>query len=414
MFKFSLLLIFALNLLIGNHLGQQSHATTASAPIKMVLPVPIYSTTFKTELEKIVEEYNQLPTSKTPVQLIWRGKDFSSIQELITASLAETPPDLATIEMGEIDSADEAFVAKPIPAAQARNILKGVDSSFRKQSLNQKGKLISLPFQRTVPILVANQEKLFRHYLNPHKFPKDWKKLNHWASRLTTGAGNSNKITLSFQGSRGLWLFEALVGQPLWKTRKRKVTLDPKLVAPIQSLKKYLEQYRIEDTDRSWEKAIQIFINQDASLLFTSSDVLSHISTQVDFRWSADALPSINKRMIATGSQIVVPRPSPAVWAFLEYLYRPKIAARWASAGSFIPLSKKWKKTKVWKKGLGRPGSPLKILGELSVQTQRRNGSDIVRIRSQWQKILPKIIQQTNRTQELEKTLKRLETSLHH
>jgi ABC-type glycerol-3-phosphate transport system substrate-binding protein len=188
----------------------------ASAAVRFFYPSAPLSLSLEKEMEALLSEYNQLHPAAT-VEWVKKGEDFSSLRELMAASLAQALPDLATIEWSETASFAKTGIAR---AQDAK------------------------PFQKSAPALIVDQEMVFRAYADPLKLPKTWEEL----LALTEKTGG---LALPLHGARGLWLFEAL-------TRLNPPTM--KLLLALSGNSKPVQ------TRLTREQAIRAFIERNTPL----------------------------------------------------------------------------------------------------------------------------------------------------
>lgn len=361
-----------------------------------------HSVGFDQELESAVAEYNRLHP-ETRVELERKGRGFSTLKELMVAHFAGSAPAIAMIEPSEIPSAVRAGAARPIDTdaagARAAKLLPIFDPEFVEQSRSESGDLVSLPFLRSAPVLIADQEMLFRHHLDPHRLPAGWTELRaHMkilARGLESGAGRY-VLALPLTGDQGVWLFEALAGKPLWESSRPNPALEP----TVTELQKLIDSPTRARPGATMESAMADFLARKASFLAGSLDVLPHIHSGAAFRWRAGPLPTPNgAQAVLSGAQLVLGSPSdPAVWSFLEYLYSPRVAPKWTMAGGYLPVSRAWMKSAEWKsaelKVFGPHSTHSALLGAIfdrGIGGLRASSPDVVRLRSLWERTLSRI-----------------------
>ena len=363
--------------------------TPAKSSTRFLLPNTGTSMVLQKEITALLQEYNAIhPNSQ--VQLIRRGDPFSSLRDLIAMYLAGDVPEIAVIECGETPAAEATGLLKPFPRLP-RHSMPAAWSAFPHSQPQ-----MALPFERTLPVLVADQEVLFRLKLEANRLPKTWNEFTAVAQKLSSLLKNENQerpaaeqyaLALPLQGTRGLWLFEALAGKPLWKREPGGLKSERKLSEPISVLQRLLDTPGLARPEESWERAVQAFLDRKAPLLVTALDALPQITSQATFRWIAAPMPRISERdspqwaTLQGGTNLVITRNSPEVKSFLEFFYSPGVAARWIAAGGYFPLNNS-------QKGIVLKNSTLphyaSIISALQPDAHRTSDVEVVRARSAW------------------------------
>ncbi len=385
------------------------HALAASGPIEILLPGAAYSVAADRALSTQVELFNR-QNPKTPVRIIRRGEDFSSLRELMARKLAGELPDLAAIDPAELEAVRKLQILKQVPPALAK-FLGG-------------GGQWSLPFLRAVPLLLANVQRL------PTKqMPRDWPALvtlvNELAHRSETSSEPSEagyQIALPLQGARGLWVFEALANRPLWKREPGGLKSNRDLADPVRKIQRLLDTPGIARADESWEHAIQAFIDRKVPLALVSSDILPFLAGRATFEWKAELMPVAvepgKQSHLLAGTDLVLTRDRPEVRKFLEFLYTETASAQWARLGGWLPLRAEWARSSAWKDQM--PAFYQALLPFVATRTgsagsgtaSRSEDSEVVRARSEWIQALRYIFGDKERRPNLEDVLSQIDGRL--
>ncbi|OFZ18724.1 MAG: hypothetical protein A2X94_05930 [Bdellovibrionales bacterium GWB1_55_8] len=342
--------------------------------VRFLLPLSALPGSAQTEFTAIIERYNRLhPDGR--VQLIRRGDQYSSLRELIAMFLAGDIPEIALIEASEGPAIAHLDIAKPMRLA----------NSVRKDLSpgSSPGGLPSLPFLRTVPVLLANAA-----LLAPQKTPRSWPELENLSRNFRNSRSEQSRkeapLALPLQGAQGLWMFEAIAGGPLWTREQGGIRSERRLTAAIQKLRGLLDDGLIR-TEETSESAMQSFIDQKSLFLATSLDSLSEITRKVSFPVLAGTLFTIENKpaLLNGGSDILVTRDTPDIRNFLTHLFSDEVGPKWAAAGNWLPLIKSWKTQ-------AQPvNSTRTLLRTASPNQFRTTDKDVVRARSAWIQSLP-------------------------
>ena len=291
-------------------------------PIQLLLPNTEFSGPAQDALAALIKEYK----GSTPIQVIRRGQEYSSLRELIAMELAGDKPELAAIESAEL------------PAAESLGSLQPISKSARTSGKADK----SLAFQRTFPVLLGNLDLL--NLAGRKDLPRSWAEL---VSLAKTMKGVSTKpsgvfaLALPLQGYRGLWVFEALSAKPLWRREAGGLQMNRDLASAVGELQSLIDA-GLARPEENIDRAIESFIEGKTALLLTSSDTVPYLQKEKHFRWVVGPLPAISNSgkpdKLATlqgGTDLVATQTTPAIQEFLDYLYSPAVASRWAAAGGF-------------------------------------------------------------------------------
>jgi sn-glycerol 3-phosphate transport system substrate-binding protein len=380
-----------------------------SRPIRFLMPPAPFSIEGDKALISLIGEYNKAHPD-SPVEILNQGRNFSSLKELIAFYLAGDAPEIAAIEETEL---------------QALRALK-IHKAIRIKNLGTET-LELLPFRRTVPVLVADQEMLFRGRANPNQLPVKWEELSRLIQTLATNLKEvqSHSLVLPLQGPMGLWIFEEIfqanVNRPLWNQGK----LDPELPRIISELQSLLDTPHWAKGEENWDRAIQAFLDRKCPLLIASLDLLPYLAKQATFRWSAVPLPTRRGPTQAqptssfnpAGSSLVVTRNSPEIQAFLEFLYSPTQAIQWTTQGGFLPLDSRWLKTPQWKSATQGMENYQKLTSQLlqrkaKTLEARPSSPEIVRLRSEWVQALRILFGEPSRRLPTSQVLQQIEKQL--
>jgi hypothetical protein len=368
-----------------------------SAQITLLLPSAPFGLAGDQELGAIVDRYNRERAhgEDERVSLVRRGEEFSTLREFMARHLAGDAPAIAALEASELPALGKVASTLVPPPERLRKraaALEPAGSAARADRL--------LPFQRTLPVLVTSDQG---------PFPRTWAEL------VASTQGKPGALALPLQGPRGLWLFEALAGKPLWLREPGGLRANRGLGPSVAALQKLVTP------EQSWEQSLSAFLERKSPLLITSLDALPALARQATFRWSAGPVPRMEAAagpsgpaLLQAGNGLAVTRDSPAVWKFLDYLYSSEVAGRWSAASGFLPPSSEALASPAWKKA---PGDLHKVAQRL--MESRKSGfplrsadEDVLRARSEWIQALHLLYGEPARRMPLEDVLTQLDSRL--
>lgn len=383
--------------------GAWARGEATARAIRFVVPNAPVAVPGERDLSNLVDEYNQ--SHRGPgaplIQLVRRGDNFSSLKELIALYLAGEPPEIAAIECSELPALGRTLLAKPIPKS-----LAGAQPN-------------SLPFEHSVPVLVADQEMLYRIHADHDRLPRTWEDLVKLAARIVEAVPGSPPLALPLQGPRGLWIFEALAGKPLWIREAGGLKTNRDLERAIQSIQSLLSPRAPElaASEMTWDRGLQDFLDRKAPLLVTTLDALPLIAHKASFRWKSGPLPTLGHAtplLMTSGADLIVTRDDPEVWKFLQYLYSKEISARWVPSGGFIPLKSEWQTTASWKQAPDSYRELAKTAAGAVGPTRiaRSTDSDVVRAHTEWISALHYLFGETAKRLPTETVFTQLDSTL--
>lgn len=377
-------------------------------PIRFVVPNAPLSVPGERDLSNIVDDYNRnhVTPGGSTVQLVRRGDNFSSLKELIALYLAGDPPEIAAIETSELPALARTHLALPIPPAIA--VLASAKAGSR-----------TLPFERSLPVLVADQEVLFRIHADREPMPRNWDELVRLAARIAEVLPGAPPLALPLQGPRGLWIFEALAARPLWNRETGGLRTNRELESSIQAIQSVLSPRAPElaASEMNWDRALQDFLDRKSPLLVTTLDALPLIARKTSFRWKSAPLPTIghpSALLMIGGADLLITHDSPEVWRFLKFLYSKETASRWIPSGGYIPLKPDWQTTSAWKESPEGYRSLAKIAAAAPAKSivVRSTDADVVRAHTEWITALHVLFGETSKRLPTEVVFTQLDATL--
>ncbi len=356
--------------LIGCLLVPWSFANGA-AGISLLVPSSSLGLAGDKELGLIVDQYNRDKASKPEekILLVRRGEEFSTLREFMSRHLAGDTPTLAAIDPAELPAMGAASRLLVPPPEKLRKRVAELDAGGPKSR--------ALAFQRAIPVLVVNQDHAA---IGSGPLPSSWSALTQLAEKVARlGAqSESRALALPLQGSRGLWLLEALSGKRLWTREPGGLKTNRALASAVASLQALFSESRsLAVPDQSFDQALKSFIDGKTPILVASLDALPSIASQAAFHWAAGPLPRLESGIanLQTGNSLVVTRDDPAVWKFLDYLYSADVAGRWAASAGLLPVAPDVQLAVSWRKLASIPRNGA---------SQRATDEDVLRARSEW------------------------------
>jgi hypothetical protein len=186
------------------------------------------------------------------LQILKRGKEFSSLPDFVAAGYMGEGPHAFLIESAEIDALTHTGQA-----------------------------LAHAPWLGASLTLFADQEVLFRHHLDPQRLPTQWSDLVRQSTKLSE-KGTARPLGIPILSSRGPWILEALLAPTrAWQRSAGGIRFSPKLLEWIERLRNHAQ------VQLGWEEAVQQFLNRKLPFVLGSSEWEPFLKEKAEFRFGS-------------------------------------------------------------------------------------------------------------------------------
>ena len=308
-------------------------------------------------IKAAAEKFNA-SQSEVKVKPVYQGDYYANHQKLSTAIAANTPPAMSMIEVASL-----AFFSDNGALADL-NALAGKDNAFigdfhegLMKEAKWNGKLTSVPFNRSTPILYLNVNALKEAGLDP-KGPKNWDELRDYAKKLTvTKDGKVERW--GFLTPVDIWFYEAMVqqagGSILSKDLKKATVNEQPGQDALQFWVDLIHKDKVMEMPQgekynAWDVTTNALTTGKAAMIFsTTGRLLSHINTskQNGIEIATAFLPA-GKAGYGTptgGANLVVMASAPkiqqrAAMKFIQWLSKPENAADFSKTTGYVPVNK--------------------------------------------------------------------------
>jgi ABC-type glycerol-3-phosphate transport system substrate-binding protein len=215
---------------------------------------------------------------------------------------------------------------------------------------SRDGKLVSMPFNKSVPIYYYNKDLFARAGLDPEKFPETWSEFIATAGKLTQDTNNDGtpeQWGTAFPGGAS-WMFQCLLlqnGGDVFGPDGKTVTLDsPEAIGALQYLVDLLYKYKVAYLTTGYEHQND-FLSGRVAMIQSSSASLAYMAMQkIPFKLGIAPLPGNRKKaVVLSGTNVIIFRNKEqelmdGAWAFIKWLTRPEQTARWSAETSYLPV----------------------------------------------------------------------------
>ncbi len=306
-------------------------------------------------VKAMVERYN---ASQDKVQVIetFQGGYEDAAAKLQQSIAAGTVPEIAMIERAFVErfAAANALVDLT-PYLTKAGLSKDmfVKGLMGYSEYNNDGKLVSVPFNRSTPILYYNKTAYKEVGLNPDKGPENWAQLKEYAEKLTKKEGGKT-VRYGLTWPIETWYFKAMVAQLGGRTINEKRTdvgfADNGTGVAVLTYWADLKNsgvFKVAPAQDGPTISRQSFINGESAMFMESTSLMGTImkNTEGKFEVGAAFLPMNKVRAMPTGGANVAMmskgKNKDAAWDFLKWMLTdPKGGAEFCLKSGYMPFTK--------------------------------------------------------------------------
>ncbi len=236
------------------------------------------------------------------------------------------------------------------PGQKADSLLLEDIYPVMREECSRDGRLVSLPFNKSVPIYYYNKDLFVKAGMDPEKFPETWAQFITAAQKLTLdkdGNGVPEQWGTAFPGGAS-WMFQCLLlqnGGDIFGPDSQIAAFDsPQGIEALQYLVDLLYKHKVAYLTTGFEHQND-FLSGRVAMIQSSSASLAYMSQQkIPFKLGIAALPG-NKRkaVVLSGTNVIMFRqPEQKVmercWDFMYWFLSPAQTARWSANTSYLPV----------------------------------------------------------------------------
>jgi sn-glycerol 3-phosphate transport system substrate-binding protein len=340
--------------------GTIAPATHAQTKLQFYYPVGVAG-----PLARIIDGYVQEWNKSHPqnqVDAVFAGSYPEAYSKTLAAIKGGTPPDVAIMlsqNLNDILSEDIVIPLDELIAADRAQV--NVDDFFPAFMLNTKqgGKVWSIPFQRSTPVMYYNKEAFKEVGLDPAKPPQTQAELVAAAKKLTKQEGGRvTRWGLSIPSTGGVdtWLLEALTiqaGGVLYDVNNSccKVLLtSPATQAAVQFLRDLGTKDKVSPTGPvDWGTTANDFAAGKVAMIYYTTGGLGFIRNNAKFDFGTAFMAKGQRYGAPTGGgnfylfKATPPDRRKAAWEFAKWMTSTDMLARWSiDSGYVAPRKSSW------------------------------------------------------------------------
>ncbi|WP_442603566.1 ABC transporter substrate-binding protein [Paenibacillus sp. KN14-4R] len=306
-------------------------------------------------IKKISDDYNK-SQKKYYVDAIFQGTYEESLTKLKTVgSTPEAPTLIQVQEIGTKYMIESGF-AQPVQDFIDKE--KFDVSQWEPNILNYytiNGKLNSLPFNSSNPILVYNKDKFKAAGLDPANPPKTYNEIKAAAKKLTNDAKNEKGFAILIYG----WFIEQLLANQqadfVDNGNGRDAVATKSLLSSEANLGifNWLGDMNKEGTlgnyGRKWDDLRAAFASGKVAMYMDSTAGISTVLKDSKFEVGTGFLPTPDGKqpngVIIGGASLwtmksVAEDEKQGAWDFMKYVTKPSVQAEWAAGTGYFPITK--------------------------------------------------------------------------
>jgi sn-glycerol 3-phosphate transport system substrate-binding protein len=311
------------------------------------------------KVQSIVADFNS-SQSQYKVVATYKGNYTDTMNAGIAAFRSKNPPHILQVfEVGTASMMAAKGAIKPVYEVMAESGLafdpKAYLSTVAGYYTAPDGRMLSMPFNSSTPVLYYNIEAFQKAGLDPDKPPKTWPEVAEYAKKLVA-AGYPGGFSTAWISWIHMENFSAWHNVPFGTKENGFGGLDTQFVFNSPLHVKHVQQLA------DWQKE-KIFVyggrRNKGNALFSSEQVAMYTESSAGyagfkktckfpFRTSMlpywPAVPGVPQNTIIGGASLWVMQGHPAeeykgVAAFFNYISKPEVQADWHQFTGYLPIT---------------------------------------------------------------------------
>lgn len=309
-------------------------------------------------LARIIEGYVREFEREHPdirVTPVFGGSYAENQAKVLAAIKAGNPPDTAILLSTELFTllhldAIEPFESLLVGDQEGRALVEDIFPAFMANSMLD-GKVWSIPFQRSTPIMYYNKQAFEEAGLDPEKPPQTWEELLEFGARLTKKDGSGRVVRWGVQipeETWGIWMLEGLTiqaGGMLWDPNGRGcvVLFDSQYVADsLRFLTELKKRGASPPEIVRWSTTPNDFVAGRVAIMYHSTGSLGFVRQNARFPFgTAFQARKVRYGVPTGGANFYIfkgqdPVKRQATWRFIKWMTRPEMVARWSIDSGYV------------------------------------------------------------------------------
>jgi sn-glycerol 3-phosphate transport system substrate-binding protein len=302
-------------------------------------------------MDGLVEEFND-SQDEVYVESIFAGGYMEAMDKAQTAFLAGNPPEIAVLDapnlltLMDIDAIiplDE-FIAQEGGDAFVNNFLEGFMKIARFD-----GKIWSIPWQRSTPIMYYNKDFYREVGLDPEKPASTWDELAEYAKKLTKTDASGNVERWGVLIPNDYWLTMPLLLQAGGVADNEPgtyIAIDTEEMRDVyRFLHKLAYEMKVTTGVTPWSQSVSDFATGKTAMLYHSTGALTYIRNSTKYDFGTAFLPRYKRQVVIEGGGNFFifktdKRRQAAAWKLIKWMTQPENTAKWSVGSGYIPVRK--------------------------------------------------------------------------
>ncbi|MGA8401623.1 MAG: sn-glycerol-3-phosphate ABC transporter substrate-binding protein UgpB [Stellaceae bacterium] len=334
-------------------------------------------------INKIAADFNA-SQSDYKVVPVFKGSYAETMTGAVAAYRAGNPPDIVQVfEVGTATMMAAKGAIKPV-----YQLMKDADEPFSPDSYlpavtgyysTPDGKMLSLPFNSSTPVVYWNKDEFKKAGLDPDKPPKTWPETFEAAKKLRA-AGVPCGFTTAWASWVQIENFSAWHNLPIGTKDNGLGGTDTELVFNNPTVTRHITNLAEAEKDKSFDYSGRTtepepkFISGDCGMIQDSSAAYGMFKAGAKFGWGVAQLPyypdvpGAPQNSIIGGASLWVMAGKPAdhykgIAKFFTYLSGTPVQEKWHEDTGYLPITKAaYEKTKADGFYDRNPGTEVAIL----------------------------------------------------
>ncbi len=303
------------------------------------------------------------------------------IQKLISSIISNSQPDISQVYESWTTMIKKGNAIVPLDKYIEKEKNFNKDDIYKVLLDNNMydGKLMSLPFNKSIPVLYYNKNMFKEAGLDPERPPKNWDEFLAFAKKLTV---DSNKDGLINQHGTAITpnalILECMIfqygGKLLSKDNMSSLINEGGSADALQYLADLINKYKVAYRTSGYNNQSD-FVARKIAMITGSIVSKFFMRDDITFKLGIAPMPSgkFNKTVLS-GTNIAIINSNDdvkhdAAWVFLKWLTDTEQTAYWSTETPYIPVRKSALKTKSWQKLLAEEPQILEVIKQVEVAT---------------------------------------------
>jgi sn-glycerol 3-phosphate transport system substrate-binding protein len=311
-------------------------------------------------VERMVEGFNK-SQSDYVVKAVYKGSYAETMTAGIAAFRAGSPP--AVLQVFEVGTA--TMMAAEGAIYPVYQLMQDTGEPFDPKAYlatvtgyytDTQGRMLSMPFNSSTPVLWYNKDMFKAAGLDPAKPPATWPEVEAYSKKLIASGAAKCGFTTAWPSWIQVENFSAWHNVPLASMENGFAGLGARMAIANPTLERHMaklgewQKSKIFDYGGRTNKAVPKFTTGECAMLTESSAGYARISTESKFGFGVGMLPywpdvagAPQNTIIGGASLWVLRGQSPEVYKgvarFFTYLYSPEVQAEWHKGTGYLPIT---------------------------------------------------------------------------